>query len=1015
MSSSEVRRGSPYQGLIPYDEADAPFFFGREKETRLITANLFASPLTLLYGASGVGKSSVLRAGVARQLREREDLLVVVFNSWQRNPVSDLIQAIADQAKLADAAKWSEAMSLMPRDSEASLGEFLAICASQLQRRLMIILDQFEEYFLYHPVDDEFAAEFCKAVTKPQAPVSFLISIREDFYAKLDRFEGRIPSLYDNYLRIEHLDRKAARIAIEKPIVEYNQRYADDGQFMIEPELVSAVLSQVETGQVIIGEAGRGVIEAKPHEDSEAQIETPFLQLVMTRIWEKELADGSHRLQLATLERLGGAENIVRTHLDAVIARLTPREQDVAASIFHYLVTPSGTKIAYSASDLAGSAELSEPEVFGVLEKLSHGDVRILRPVDPPLDRPTAPRYEIFHDVLAPAILTWRTNYVQAQERAEAERRAEEQQQRADEQAAIARRFRRLAIALAIVILLALGTAIFAVAQTVKAKANATRADNYAQESQKLRVEGQQLRDEGARLKASGEDARRAAMIANAEAQNERRRTEEQIKIAQERKAEAEKAQVAASVATSAAAASKVEAQKMTFAANEQARAARAGYASVLALQSRAAGTEFPQRSLLLALEALNQVQPGDPPATAGEGALRQALSQTGGQVFLGHKAEIKNVDISPNNHWLLSSDESGVTYLWDLDAPATAQPRQLQGADSPTIFSDDNRWLVTGSIDPQTKQKDTAALVWDLGNLAAGPRRLAGHEEPVTTAIFAPNKRWLVTGSSFKELFQRQDTKALIWDLENPAAKPFVLAGERNVILGSSSDQRWLVTDGRDQNNKEGKSVSLWDLRAANPWAKPIILSGQNGQVTKVAFSSDGHWLATASSNCSFGKDTSVRVWDLTAVNPAAAPTVLTAHNRFVSGMVFSPDGKMLVTGGDGVGQDNDPCGSDSNSFLWNLTEPTKPPINLGKIGTPYSFVGYRRFLSADYTTQGICNSDLRHTREWRIGACGFARRPAWNQLRSSNGSHHERRPSNKSAELRASVGRGCCSLSAP
>src|SRR6185295_17500544 len=86
---------SPYQGLIPYGEDDAPYFFGREKEARLITANLFASPLTLLYGASGVGKSSVLHAGVAHQLRQRDDLLVVVFNGWQRNPVDDLIQAIA--------------------------------------------------------------------------------------------------------------------------------------------------------------------------------------------------------------------------------------------------------------------------------------------------------------------------------------------------------------------------------------------------------------------------------------------------------------------------------------------------------------------------------------------------------------------------------------------------------------------------------------------------------------------------------------------------------------------------------------------------------------------------------------------------------------------------------------------------------------------------------------------------------------------------------------------------------
>src|SRR5215470_15492175 len=70
---------SPYRGLEPFDERDAAFFFGRERETRLITASLFASPLTLLYGASGVGKSSVLRAGVLPRLRERSELLPIIF------------------------------------------------------------------------------------------------------------------------------------------------------------------------------------------------------------------------------------------------------------------------------------------------------------------------------------------------------------------------------------------------------------------------------------------------------------------------------------------------------------------------------------------------------------------------------------------------------------------------------------------------------------------------------------------------------------------------------------------------------------------------------------------------------------------------------------------------------------------------------------------------------------------------------------------------------------------------
>jgi hypothetical protein len=56
--------------------------------------------------------------------------------------------------------------------------------------------------------------------------------------AKRDRFRGRIPSLFNNYLRIDHLDRLAARAAIEKPIVEYNRLREKGEEASIEPELV---------------------------------------------------------------------------------------------------------------------------------------------------------------------------------------------------------------------------------------------------------------------------------------------------------------------------------------------------------------------------------------------------------------------------------------------------------------------------------------------------------------------------------------------------------------------------------------------------------------------------------------------------------------------------------------------------------------------------------------------------------------------------------------------------------
>jgi hypothetical protein len=143
--------------------------------------------------------------------------------------------------------------------------------------------------------------------------------------------------------------------------------------------------------------------------DSEVRIEAPFLQLVLTRLWDEEMEQGSRVLRLATLNTLGGAGRIVRTHMDAVMNNLSRSEQEIAADIFRYMVTPSGTKIAYTITDLEYYVSPSR-SLEPVLEKLARGNVRILRPFTSP-GEPSVIRYEIYHDVLTPAVLDWRARF----------------------------------------------------------------------------------------------------------------------------------------------------------------------------------------------------------------------------------------------------------------------------------------------------------------------------------------------------------------------------------------------------------------------------------------------------------------------------------------------------------------------------------------------------------------------------------------------------------------------------
>jgi len=361
--SSGRTPSSPYKGLNAFEdtELDALLFFGRERETEIVVANLIASRLTVLYGPSGVGKSSLLSAAVARSLRALpEEPLVVVFSSWSDDPNAALAESVGETAGL---------------DVDGSA--LAALTRVQAERDVYVVLDQAEEYFLYH-ADDAGPGSFAEALpavvtTLPR--VNVLISLREDSLAKLDRFAGRVPGLFGNTLRLDRLDRNAARSAVLRPA----ERYAElTGETVtVEPELVERVLDEVGTGQIEPALGGLGAVEGG---GDGARIEAPYLQLVMQRLWDEEHRSGSTTLRAKTVEALGGASHIVEEHLEGAMAELTPEQKDIAGRIFNHLVTPSGMKIAHEVSDLADFGQVSEGELMPVLSTLS--ERRILRSVD---------------------------------------------------------------------------------------------------------------------------------------------------------------------------------------------------------------------------------------------------------------------------------------------------------------------------------------------------------------------------------------------------------------------------------------------------------------------------------------------------------------------------------------------------------------------------------------------------------------------------------------------------------
>ena len=362
VAAPAVLPDSPFRGLVAYGEGDFELFFGRAREAQLIAANLLAARLTIVYGPSGVGKSSLVRAGVIHRLRTDEELqapdedvpapVIVFVDDWTGDPAADVRRAI-------DAAVASV-------DGEVEL---------------LLILDQFEDYLLAYARGGELDDFLAQLLSVRSRDVRLLVSLREDALAAMDRFKGRMPGVFDTSVRLAGLDRAAALEAVERPV----QRYAElTGRAAeLQPGLAEAVVDGLA--------------------DAGGEVEPVHLQLVMQRLWDA----GSGRLDLATLATLGGPWAIVRDHFRHALATLSPRERELTADVMRYLVTPSGAWARSTPRDLASYTGHDEQEIMTLLELLSGSGRRVLRAVPSPPGSSSPVAYELFHHSLAEPALAW--------------------------------------------------------------------------------------------------------------------------------------------------------------------------------------------------------------------------------------------------------------------------------------------------------------------------------------------------------------------------------------------------------------------------------------------------------------------------------------------------------------------------------------------------------------------------------------------------------------------------------
>jgi WD40 repeat protein len=819
--------GCPYKGLASYEDSefDVRFFFGREREREVICANLMASKLTVLYGDTGVGKSSVLRAGVAHSLRARsEALTVVVFDSWKDDPAAGLIAALAASA------------GIEPR---ATLADTLEACAAKLDGDVYVILDGVEEYFLYHEGEvgpGTFFSELPEAVKRPGLRASFLLAIREDALARLDRFKASIPNLFGNYLRLPHLDREAARSAILGPADCYNALVDASKRMAVDTDLADAVLDEVATGRVDLGQTGRGVVSGAPSDD---RIEAPYLQLVMRRLWEAEEEAGSHTLRTSTLEALGGAEEIVRAHLARALEPLTGEQKDVASEVFNHLVTPSGTKIAHAVPDLARYAEVSETNLQPVLTRLARE--RILRPA---AADGGAPRYEIYHDVLGEAVLAWRTAH-------EAEREVVAERERS------AGRHRRLLAALgagAALLAVMTGVSVYALVQRGEARTQARTAQARQLDSaavSKLTVDPELslvLSAEAARLvpRAQTEEVLRASYIFSRERATF---TTGGAVSASSYRPDGKLVLVASE--DGVARLFNASTQRLVLSVDHGGSPLLGAAFSPDGKRFVTAGQDGTARVWGVATGTmLSTLRHGPPVRTASLDPGGSAVVTSGGRemkIWRSNGELIADVPwtkpvtgaaFSPGGKLVLATGNDSVVRLYDAATGRPVRVLEHGGRVTSAAFGPGGGLLVT------TGANETARI-WRVrdGRLL---HELKGHRSSVLDAAFSPHGAKVATASA--------DGTGRVWDVRTGALLA-TIGGHQGIVeaVAFSPDGNFVVTGSADRTAQTSK---------ADDGTPRALLAGHGDPVHTVEYSPDGTRVLTASD------DGTARLWDV-AVQP--------------------------------------------------------------------------------------------------------------------------------------------------
>jgi WD40 repeat protein/energy-coupling factor transporter ATP-binding protein EcfA2 len=863
----------PFFGLRAIDETRSHLFFGRAKEAEALAALLYRTPLVLVTGDSGSGKSSLVRAGLAPRFRggvlalldgaRAENTIWHVVTSQPRNqPFRQLGDAVGEAAKglglsLADRG----ALADWAAGGEIDKVRRALRCDLPPERvQVLLVVDQFEELLTITP--PELRAPFIDLLLELSDPADgrhrVVLTMRHDYANLCNAFE-RLKNRLD-------ADDRRARFLLG--------RMSEEGLRRIVTEPLRLAGIGPEDREALASEVLRDV--------GERPGDLALVQMALTETWRARDQHGGDLLR--AYADVGRVEGALAQAAERVRTQALDDEQRAQLdSLLLRLVRLGDTGGA--TRRVAHREEFDDPR-WRLVQKLASEDGKRLILLGGSAERPTV---EIAHEALVTA---WPYFQNLLQGTADDKRVLDALTPRAQAWAAQndqSERVKRRATGADLELFAAL----------------AKRRPVWLSDDEHRFVETSLAAEQTRQLRQKwlfhGAVAASLVFLAVAigavwfflEAQDQTRVAETQT-----RRAEAE-ARIAEQQTRLA--------EEQTRIAEERARAAKSRELAARAGDSLLLDAEL---GLLLALEAIDQA-----PTVEAEVALHRALHAARLRLRLdGRSGPVAHVAFSPDGKRVFTAISGGIAKVWDS---ATGKELMTLGdsgySRTPFAVSPDGTRLVTAgrrvwnaitgaevatmvgpkigiphmAFSPDGKLLATAegdeARLWDTETWTE-LATLAGHTNGVEHVAFDPSGAKLVTAS--------HDATAKIWD-SSTGEELTTLEGHHETIwdVAFSPAGTQVATASHDG------TVRLWDAATGEELA---TLRGHSDAVWDVAYDAAGTIIATASD------DGTARLWDAAS---GQEMRTLSNHKGSVRRVAFTPDGKTLAT-----------AGADGTARLWNV-----------------------------------------------------------------------------------------------